>query len=170
MPDSSLELEIRTSQLDITRSALFCDELNSGVPGSRGGHEDGADLSRADLGVLRRANGKLPASEAGVGDGVDGYDIIALANHSVELLVHWIRGTHNLFSRILASVILTAFSTLFNFYIMRRGTMIVGAGRRSLGTDLLSLPVLVLDFLAWLPRYAIRKIARGTGSRPFHED
>lgn len=96
--------------------------------------------------------------------------LLPLANHSIELLVHWIRGTHNLFASIFASVILTAFSTLFNFYVMRRGALIVGAGRGSLGSDLLRLPRLALDFITWLPRVLLRMSSRSSGSDPFHDD
>jgi hypothetical protein len=96
--------------------------------------------------------------------------LLPLASHSIELLVHWIRGTHNLYSSILASVLLTAFSTLFNFYVMRRGALIVGVGHSSLGTDLVSLPRLMLDFVTWLPRYALRKIAGRSGSAPRDEE
>ena len=95
--------------------------------------------------------------------------LLPLANHSVELLVHWIRGTHNLFSSISASVVLTAFSTLFNFYVMRRGALIVGAGRHSLGADLRRLPRLTLDFLALLSRYFLRLFSRGPRRPPFDD-
>jgi hypothetical protein len=86
--------------------------------------------------------------------------LLPVANHSIELLVHWLRGTQKLFPSILASVILTAFSTLFNFYVMRRGVLIVGAGRHSLGKDLQKLPRLVVDFVTWIPRFVIRRAAR----------
>jgi len=74
--------------------------------------------------------------------------------------VHWMRGTQKLLPSILASVILTAFSTLFNFYVMRRGALIVGAGRHSLRKDLLHLPRLVVDFVTWVPRYCFRRASR----------
>ena len=90
--------------------------------------------------------------------------LLPVANHSVELLVHWLRGTQNLFPSIFASVILTAFSTLFNFYVMRRGVLIVGAGRHSLTKDLQKLPRLVVDFVTWIPRFVIRRAARKPGS------
>ena len=86
--------------------------------------------------------------------------LLPVANHSLELFVHWMRGTQKLLPSILASVILTAFSTLFNFYVMRRGVLIVGAGRHSLGKDLLHLPRLVVDFVTWVPRYLIRRASR----------
>lgn len=94
--------------------------------------------------------------------------LLPLANHSVELFVHWMRGTQKLLASILASMILTAFSTLFNFYVMRRGTLIVGTGRSSLGTDLLRLPRHALDFVTWLPRYLIRRSSRTSKSDRSH--
>jgi hypothetical protein len=90
--------------------------------------------------------------------------LLPAANHSIELLVHWMRGTQKLFPSILASVLLTAFSTLFNFYVMRRGVLIVGSGRHSLAKDLRKLPRLVVDFVTWIPRYVIRRAARKSGS------
>jgi hypothetical protein len=107
-----------------------------------------------------------PAWEAAVAVMV----LLPLANHSLELLVHWLRGTHNLFSSILASVVLTAVSTLFNFYIMRRGTLIVGSGRNSLAADLLSLPRLALDFVTWIPRRLLRRYAPHRDRKQFHDD
>ena len=95
--------------------------------------------------------------------------LLPVANHSIELLVHWMRGTQKLLPSILASVILTAFSTLFNFYVMRRGALIVGHGRGSLGADLLRLPRLALDFITWFPRYLIRKSSRTSRSDRSHD-
>ena len=62
--------------------------------------------------------------------------LLPLANHSLELFVHWMRGTQKL----------------------------VGAGRTSLATDLLCIPRHVLDFLTWLPRYLIRRSSRTSKS------
>lgn len=89
--------------------------------------------------------------------------LLPFANHSIEFLVHWMRGTRKLLPSILASVILTAISTLFNFYAMRRGALIVGAGRGTLSNDLLRLPRLFLDFVCWLPRRLGRNFAPGAG-------
>lgn len=90
--------------------------------------------------------------------------LLPVANHSIELLVHWMRGTQKLLPSIAASVVLTAISTLFNFYVMRRGVLIVGDRRHSLGKDLLKLPRLVVDFVTWIPRYLIRRAGRKRGS------
>jgi hypothetical protein len=82
--------------------------------------------------------------------------LLPILNHSVELLVHWLRGTHNLAASIGASVCFTAISTLFNLYAMRRGALIVGRGSRSLARDLLHLPGLLLDFVLLVPRAILR--------------
>ena len=94
--------------------------------------------------------------------------LLPVANHSLELLVHWMRGTRKLLPSIGASIVLTVFSTLFNFYVMRRGTLIVGAGRTSLATDLLRLPRHALDFLTWVPRHVIRRLSRASKSDRSH--
>jgi hypothetical protein len=77
---------------------------------------------------------------------------VPAVNHSLELAVHWLRGTQRLMPSIAASMVFTALSTLFNLYAMRRGALIVGAGRGSLLEDLRRTPELLADFLLWLPR------------------
>ena len=91
--------------------------------------------------------------------------LLPVANHSLEFLFHWLRSTEKLLPSILASLIVTAFSTLFNFYVMRRGALIVGSGHHSLGKDLLRLPGLVLDFVTLPGRYCIRKFVRRQDDR-----
>lgn len=90
---------------------------------------------------------------------------LPLANHSLEFLVHWMRGTRKLVPSILTSVGFTLLSTLFNFYAMRRGALVVGQGRRSLAQDLCSMPVLLLDFILFVPR-AIRRAAESAARLP----
>jgi hypothetical protein len=96
--------------------------------------------------------------------------LLPFANHSLELLVHWIRGTHNLYASIVASVVFTAISTLFNFHMMRRGALIVGSGRSSLVSDLVRMPKLALEFVAWLPRYVVRIVSRNQKANPVQAD
>jgi hypothetical protein len=90
---------------------------------------------------------------------------LPLAGHSMELAVHWLRGTWNLLPSMTASVAFTALSTLFNLYAMRRGALIVGAGRQSLREDLRRMPRILWDFLMLVPRIllASRPRARGEG-------
>src|SRR5215470_570237 len=78
--------------------------------------------------------------------------ILPFANHSVEFLIHWMRGTRKLVPSIIASLSFTALSSVFNFYAMRRGALVVGEGRRSLLSDLRSMPALVLDFILFVSR------------------
>jgi hypothetical protein len=68
--------------------------------------------------------------------------------HSLELVVHWARGTPELAASLIASVAFTALSTSFNLFAMRRGALVVGADGSSLLTDLSRVPRLVIAFLA----------------------
>ena len=92
--------------------------------------------------------------------------LLPFANHAIEFLVHWARGTRRLVPSIIASVVFTALSTLFNFFAMRRGALIVGAGRGSLSSDVRRLPRLLLEFVCWLPKRLLRSSARGAGEAP----
>jgi hypothetical protein len=78
--------------------------------------------------------------------------VLPLAGHSMEFVVHWLRGTRNLTPSITASVLFTAVSTLFNLYAMRRGALTVGPGRGSLREDMRRMPKLIIDFVLVLPR------------------
>ena len=71
---------------------------------------------------------------------------LPLVAHSLELLVHWLRGTPNLGLSIAVSVAFTVVSTSFNVFAMRRGVFVVGAGARSLVDDFKRLPGLLRDF------------------------
>lgn len=84
---------------------------------------------------------------------------VPVVNHSLEFAVHWLRGTRRLMPSIAASVVFTALSTLFNLYAMRRGALIVGAGRGSLLQDLRRTPALLADFLLWGPRRLLARSA-----------
>jgi hypothetical protein len=90
--------------------------------------------------------------------------LMPFANHSLELLVHWLRGTPKLAASILASVCFTVFSTLFNLYAMRRGALIVGENQQSLGHDLRRMPRLMGGFLAAGP-VAIFRLLKRRGTR-----
>jgi hypothetical protein len=79
--------------------------------------------------------------------------LLPLVGHSLELGVHWLRGTPRLGASITASVAFTVLSTAFNLFAMRRGALIVGAGSRSLADDLARMPALLAAFfLSWRSR------------------
>ncbi len=84
--------------------------------------------------------------------------IIALpvVSHSLELAVHWSRGTPALAASVGASVALTIVSTTFNLFAMRRGVLVVGAGQRSLLSDLRELPRLMALFVTTAARTCVR--------------
>ncbi len=73
-------------------------------------------------------------------------------NHTLEWTLHWIGGTERLARSITASVCLSIISAVFNLFAMRRGVLIVGAGRQSLFADLRQMPRIVFDFLTAIPR------------------
>ncbi len=80
----------------------------------------------------------------------------------LEYLLHWLRGTPHLRIAAIVSLVVSAVSALFNWYAMRRGTLLVGGEGGGFGGDLRRLPRLLLGFLAVLPR----KIAGKWRSRP----
>ena len=86
--------------------------------------------------------------------------LMPVANHSLELVVHWLRGTPRLANSILASVCFTVVSTLFNLYAMRRGALIVGENQQSFAHDMRRMPRLVLGFLAAGPLTIVRLLKR----------
>jgi hypothetical protein len=84
---------------------------------------------------------------------------IPLLQHSIELGIHTLRGTPKLLHSMVASVIFTAISTLFNLYAMRRGVLIVGEGAGSAWSDLRALPATFAGFIAAGPVAAYRWLA-----------
>jgi hypothetical protein len=73
--------------------------------------------------------------------------VVPALTHSLEYLVHSLRGTPHLGLSILVSVCFTVISTAFNLYAMREGLLIVGEGSKSLGADMKAMPRLIGAFL-----------------------
>jgi hypothetical protein len=69
-----------------------------------------------------------------------------------EYALHRFRGTPHLRIAEIVSVVISGLSALFNWYAMRRGTLLVGGEGDSFGKDLRRLPRLLLNFLIALPR------------------
>lgn len=89
------------------------------------------------------------------------------ASHSIEFVVHLLRGTPNLRTSLIASVCFTVLSTLFNLYAMRRGALLVGAEGGSVGADFRRMPRLIAGFLAAGPIALFRLIG---SKQSFHRD
>ncbi len=73
--------------------------------------------------------------------------LLPLISHSLELLIHWWRGTPKLAASILASACFTAVSTAYNLFAMRQGALIVGQDARTLREDLRRTPGIIGKFI-----------------------
>ncbi|MGO9403407.1 MAG: hypothetical protein ACLPVW_08045 [Terriglobales bacterium] len=82
---------------------------------------------------------------------------LPVAFQVLEYLLHWFRGTPHLRVAAIISLAVSALSALFNWYAMRRGTLLVGREAGGFGGDLRRLPRLFFGFLAVLPRKVARK-------------
>jgi hypothetical protein len=91
--------------------------------------------------------------------------LLPVFSHTVELLVHWSRGTPSLWASIGASVGFTAVSTVFNWYAMRRGVFVVGKGSNSLAADLRRIPRLLIEFLTQGPMAIWHALLQAHGSK-----
>lgn len=95
-----------------------------------------------------------PAWQAGVAVMI----LLPLSSHSLEFTLHWLRHTPKLGTSIVTSVIFTAISTLFNWYAMRKGAMVVGSDSQSIGRDMRALPKIIGQFCAAFPLYCWRQL------------
>jgi hypothetical protein len=86
---------------------------------------------------------------------------LPLLAHSLEFIVHWLRGTPKLALSIGTSVIFTGLSTAFNLYAMRRGVLTTSGKSTSLRHDLGQIPVLLVEFALTGPREIVRRFQRG---------
>lgn len=66
---------------------------------------------------------------------------------AVEYTAHRLRGTAHLRTAAVLSLCVSALSTLFNWYAMQRGALMVGAGTSTLLDDMRQLPRLIAGFL-----------------------
>jgi hypothetical protein len=79
-----------------------------------------------------------------------------------EYFLHVAGGTPHLRLAAIASAFVAAVSSLFNWYAMRRGALLVGGEGGSFGSDLRRLPKLLLNFVIFLPR----RLASGETGEP----
>lgn len=108
--------------------------------------------------VLRRADPPWTGLvAAGVG--------LPVISHTIEFAVHWARGTPRLGRSIGISIAFTCLSTLFNFYAMRRGVLLVGEERRSLISDLAAMPGLIAGFVLTGVRLLFQSVSRVSATR-----
>jgi hypothetical protein len=84
--------------------------------------------------------------------------VLPTVSHSLEWLVHWLRGTPELLVSMAVSIAFTALSTSFNLFAMRRGVLVVGTDGRKLLDDLRAMPRLVGLFVAAAARSCARAL------------
>jgi hypothetical protein len=100
---------------------------------------------------------------------------LPIFSHSVEYFTHYAQ--EKFFSNVFAasennarqkafavSVLISVLSAMFNLFIMKHGVLLVGAGRetKSLGSDLKRIPLLIVEFVAFLPSKIIHFISSGS--------
>jgi hypothetical protein len=76
-----------------------------------------------------------------------------------DALIHYVMQTPNLAMGILVSLVVSVLSSAFNWYSMRRGTLLMGPASHSFGRDLVALPVLIARFVAE-PVIQLRRIMK----------
>ena len=76
--------------------------------------------------------------------------ILPAVGHLAELAVHMRAGTPRLGASVTASIAFSVVTTAFNLFAMRRGALIVGAGRQRLRDDMRQFPSLVAAFVGCL--------------------
>lgn len=74
--------------------------------------------------------------------------LLPVVGHSLEFVVHTLRGTPELATSMTASIAFTTVSTAFNLFAMRRGALVIGTGASTLIDDLRAMPRLVVLFVA----------------------
>lgn len=77
-----------------------------------------------------------------------------------EWLLHWLRHTPGLKAGIIVSCAMTVLSSVFNWYTMRQGVMLVGAEARPFWQDVQRIPALIAGFLLFLPELLLRAARR----------
>ena len=73
-----------------------------------------------------------------------------------DYLVHRATAMPNLKGGMVAAGIFSLLSSLFNWFLMSRSSLLVGKEGHSLANDLKRMPRLVVDFLALVPRHCYR--------------
>ena len=79
---------------------------------------------------------------------------------SLEYLLHALRRTPHIHAAAITSLCVGATATLFNWFAMRRGVMLVGSHSEGFGADLRRMPLVIFNFITALPCWIIQKAGR----------
>jgi fructose-specific phosphotransferase system IIC component len=84
--------------------------------------------------------------------------VLPAVGQVIEYRVHLWRGTPHTLPAVIVSTVLAALASLFNWYAMKRGTLLVGSEGSSFLSDLKQIPMLLLRFF-WLgPRWLLQRV------------
>ncbi|MEZ5307367.1 MAG: hypothetical protein R2684_09505 [Pyrinomonadaceae bacterium] len=97
---------------------------------------------------------------------------LPIFGHSIEFFTHFFQEKYfaNVFAAsqnsarqkaFAVSVLISVLSALFNFFMMRNGVLLVGAGEetKSIWSDFKSIPMLLFEFITFLPKLIIQFIS-----------
>ncbi len=84
----------------------------------------------------------------------------------LQYWVHYWMGTPKLVTSMMASLCFAALSSLFNWYVMRHGTLLTGGEGRSFLRDVCGMPRLVWLFVGLGPRVLVRNYRRMMTAEP----
>ena len=91
--------------------------------------------------------------------------VVPAASHVIEFATHWLMATPELRTSVMASVVFSTASGLFNLFTIERGAFLVGASARPFGEDLRRVPVLLVEFMVFPVRAAARRAMRPRNPR-----
>ncbi|MGC2403726.1 MAG: hypothetical protein WA510_28295 [Acidobacteriaceae bacterium] len=74
----------------------------------------------------------------------------------LDYLLHFFTRMPNLKGGMLGAAVLCLLSSLFNWYVMSRNSLLVGEGAHSFRSDLKRMPRLVMEFVFLFPRHCYR--------------
>jgi hypothetical protein len=80
----------------------------------------------------------------------------------IDYLLHLYTRMPNLKGGMLAASTWCLLSSLFNWYLMSRNTLLVGKEGRSFASDLKRMPRMLIDFISWIPRHCYRLLRSTT--------
>ena len=74
--------------------------------------------------------------------------ILPAVTLALDAILHYVMHTPNLLTGVAVSLAVSVLSSAFNWYSMRRGTLLVGPKARSFTSDITSLPLLIARFVS----------------------
>jgi len=84
--------------------------------------------------------------------------VVPVCGQVIEYAIHAWHQTPHRVAAVIVSTVLGAIASLFNWYVMKHGRLLVGGERSSFASDLRSMPVLLFRFLLLGPRWLVKQL------------